>query len=171
MDREEIEVWLERDEAQSRPYRADRLHRLTEILKIPENGMLFFGGRETYQAFTELRLAYVHGLFMTVVLLVLLLIERHLAGQLYVANIEAAKSMRMEDLIAEALKNNILTQNEGVLLNQLRLHRNAYTHFRPPMNRSSSLRRSIELPFDDLLESDAIACIQVLSDLVERRHI
>ena len=164
-DEELIEVWLEADEARSRPFRAKRLRKLVEILEIPDRGLLFFGGMETMQAFTELRLAYIHGLFLAVVLQVLLIIERNLAGHLYAKGIEEAKQMRLEKLLTSAVEHGYVTQDEARIFDRLRSIRNAYTHFRAPGHASSSLQRAIEsdLPFHDLLEADATDSILALA--------
>jgi len=70
----ELQNWLEQDEAGSRSYRAERLAKLLAV--IPEEEMVFFGGLASAQAYTEIRLSYIHGLYLSTVLLALACIEQ-----------------------------------------------------------------------------------------------
>src|SRR3954447_27029795 len=138
------EQWLYEEDSKSRPFRAERLRELLEIFPIPESGMLTFGGFETATALTEVRLAYVDGLYLSVILLSLAVLERHFAGMLYSKGLESAKRMKVEDLLKRAKKEGVLGPDEEADFEQLRQLRNSYAHFRDSLHEFSSLQRSIK---------------------------
>jgi hypothetical protein len=158
------EQWLQEDDRESRPFRAERVREVNELFPIPEGGLITFGGLETMTALVEARLAYVNELYLCTVLSTLAVTERHLAGMLYAKGLESAKRMSFEDLLKCAKKDGFFNPEEESDLEQFRHLRNAYAHFREPLHKLSSVRRSIkdDLPFEDLLHRDAQAALRLL---------
>jgi hypothetical protein len=161
MNGDQLAHWLEQDDAESRPHRAQRAKQVLDSITFPESGFLFFGGMETSQSFTEARLAYVNGLYLATVLLALVVAEQKLAGTLYAAGVEKAKKLKLEDLLSVSLEERLITQGEHELLNKLRGIRNAYSHYRPLSHPSKLARRSISTgaAMEDVLKEDALTMI------------
>ena len=152
MNEDQLAHWLEQDDAGSRPHRAQRAKQVLDSIAFPESGFLFFGGMEASQSFTEARLAYVNGLYLATVLLVLVIVEQELAGTLYAAGVEKAKKLRLEDLPSMSFEERFITQGEHELLNELREIRNAHSHYRPLSHPSNLARRSMKIgaPMEDI---------------------
>lgn len=164
----ELQDWLEQDEAISRPYRAERLKKLLAV--IPEEEMVFFGGLASAQAYTEIRLAYIHGLYLSTVLLALACIEQELAGVLHIRGTDSAANARLEKLLKESLTRGIITTGEFQTFDHLREVRNSYTHFRSPTDRTAWARRAMatDTPIDDVLEADATSALSALGSFINR---
>jgi hypothetical protein len=84
-------------------------------------------------------------------------LERHFAGMLYAKGLESAKRMSCEDLLKRGKEVGIFNPEEESDLERFRHLPNAYAHFREPLHKLSSVRRTIkdDLPFEDLLYRDA----------------
>jgi len=164
----ELQDWLEQDEALGRPYRAERLAKLLAV--IPEEEMVFFGGLASAQAYTEIRFAYIHGLYLSTVLLALACIEQELAGVLHIQGIDSAANARLEKLLKESLTRCIITTEEFQTFDHLREVRNSYTHFRSPTDRMAWARRAMatDTPTDDVLEADATSALSALGSFLDR---
>ena len=162
-DLTELITWLETDEAASRESRARRLSHLLEAIQVPEDG-LFLQGENSLQAFEEVRLAYIHGLYLATVLLSLTFIEREVAGRLYAAGWEKAKKAKLEDLLLKAHECNLVSDRDRETLQKLRDIRNSYAHFRPPDDGSSTTRRTVaqNLTANEVFLKDAEQAIKVL---------
>ena len=156
--------------AASRPYRVARMREMLTAFAPLEAGFGFHG-LASAQMFAELRLAYMHGLYLSTVLLVLGCLEHELAGALYAAGWDKAASARLEALVAESERRGFITVAEAAAFNRLRATRNAHAHFRAPGSRSTLMRRMVD---DDqephaLLQSDARLAIGVLGSYLARR--
>jgi hypothetical protein len=167
----DLEKWLEDDEARSRPYRAVRLDTLLGAFGSREEGALFWGGSSSFQAFVELRLAYIHGLYFATVLLALASIEQEIAGSLHAAGLNDAANMSLLSLLAAARDRGIITKKEFTAFNKLREVRNAYAHFRAPTSPTHVARRALagNTSSDALLESDARQGLKALASFIVRR--
>jgi hypothetical protein len=129
-----------------------------------------FGGLASAQAYTEIRLAYIHGLYLSTVLLALACIEQELAGALHIRGMESAANARLEKLLKEGLTTGIITTEEFQTFDHLREVRNSYTHFRPPTHRTAWARRAMatDTPIDDILEADAAGALSALGSFLNR---
>jgi hypothetical protein len=167
----EAQDWLEKDEAKSRPHRAERLTMLLTTLPIPEDGLLMFGGMGSAQAFTEIRLAYIHGLYLSTVLLALACIELELAGALYAAGIDRAVKARLEWLLAQSRARGIITDQEFKTFDHLRTIRNSYTHYRAIADSAAWERRAMttDTPIHEILEVDAEDALAALGSYMARK--
>jgi hypothetical protein len=163
--------WLEADDASSREFRARRLASLLEALSPSEEGMGFWGGMSAAQSFTEMRLAYMHGLYLSTVLLALACIEQELAGMLHVDQWEKAKAARLEGLLREGRDRQLVSEGEFEAFQHLRDVRNAYAHYRDLNHQSAWVRRAInqDMPLEDVLEADALQAVQMLGTFLRRR--
>jgi hypothetical protein len=164
----ELQDWLAQDEAVSRSHRAERLAKLLAVL--PEEEMVFFGGLASAQAYIEIRLAYIHGLYLSTVLLALACIEQELAGALHIRGMDSAANAKLEKLLTEGLTLGIITSGEFQTFNRLREVRNSYTHYRPPTHRTAWARRAMatDIPIDDILEADAVGALSALGAFIDR---
>ena len=143
MDPEELKeliAWLETDEAKTREVRAHRLFYLLEAIRVPEHGLLF-NGDGSVQAFDEVRLAYLHGLYLATVLLSLALIENEIAGELYAAGWEDAAEVGFKALLSEAHTRHWVSDWNQKILERLDDIRNSHAHFRPLDFKAPSVKR------------------------------
>ena len=166
----ELVAWLEADEASSHESRAHRLRHLLKAIQPPEEGM-FFQGEESLYSFGEVRLAYIHGLYLATVLLSLSCIEREVAGRLYGASWEEAKGASLEKLLSKAQEQGIISDAESDTFQHLRRVRNSYAHFKPPLHSSSLTCRALNqnvLP-SEVLIADAQKAVEALGSFFKRR--
>ena len=172
MDIEELITWLEDDEATSRESRAIRLRHLLGVVQPPEDG-IWFQGKTSLQAFEEVRLAYIHGLYLATVLLSLTCIEREIAGRLYAAGWEEAKEARLKDLLSKARKQEMISDQELNTLHRLRRIRNSRTHFHPPGASSSMSSRMVKqnMLANEVFKKDAERAIEALGRFFEGRGL
>src|SRR5271166_2812938 len=108
---------------------------------MPESGVVMFGGMGSAQALTEIRLAYIHGLYLSTVLLALVCIERELAGILHIGGDDRAAKDRLEQLLTNGRAEGIITDREFQIFNDLREIRNSYAHFRAIADHTAWERR------------------------------
>ena len=167
----ELITWLDGDEGKSRPYRARRLARLLEVVTIPSNGIMFWGGSNSAQCFTELRLAFIHGLYLATVLLALAFIEQEIAGLLHAAGWDGAQSSPLEKLLRKARQQSVITEGEYKSFERLRVVRNAYAHFRHFNHPTAWHNRALsaETDLDGILEADVDGAIQALGTFITRQ--
>src|SRR5262245_21775686 len=153
----DLMAWLAADEAKSRPYRAERLALLLEHFGSEERGMLFHGGIVPAHAFQELRLCYLHGLFISCVVVAQIVIEHTLAGMLRMGGRDDLEGASFKKLLEEAEADGLISAAEYDAFDELRQLRNPYTHSKPPMHESSVGCRTAETgshPWD-LFKEDA----------------
>ena len=167
---EELIAWLETDEGATREWRARRLSHLLEAIQVLEYPIPFRGELSS-RSFEEVRLAYIHGLYLATVLLSLACIEREVAGRLYEAGWNMAKDASLNELLLEAHDFGILSGAELDTFQHLRKIRNSYGHFRPPFHRSSLAHRSVEQGelSGDVMKTDAKQAIEALGSFFGRQ--
>ena len=169
MTHDEILLWLEADEAKSRPYRVQRIEMLLD--RFGNDGyMQFFGGIVSAQAFEEMRLAFLNGLYISCVVVSQIIIEHLLAGMFSMTGREDLEGAGFQKLITEALAAELISQEEFEELDHLRNLRNPYTHSKPMMHQSCFVRRAAEAnvhPFD-LFKQDAETALDIVSGLLLR---
>lgn len=167
---DELSAWLERDEAGSRPYRAHRLKVMLEIFESSEEYIRFSGGEDAFSAFNELRLAFIHGLYFTTVVLTLSCIEQELAGALFARGSNEALKATLEKLMKQALEIGEIDCAMFDQINKVRGARNAYVHFREPLHADGLAMRSLESqrPAHELKEEEAIDSLRLLAAFISR---
>ena len=166
----ELIAWLETDEAASRERRAHRLRHLLEAIQMPKEG-LSFRGEASLHSFDEVRLAYIHGLYLATVLLSLACIEREVAGRLYTVGWEEAKDAGLEKLISKAHERGIISDAEADTFQHLRSIRNSHAHFKLPLHSSSLTCRALDqnlLP-NEVMMIDAQKAVEALGSFFGRR--
>ena len=128
----EFTIWLETDDAKSRPTRVRRLYDLLDILPVPSDGLSFLGGEASRICFDEVRRCYLDGSYMAVVVLCLAYVERELAAALYSAGWEEAKKAPLGAVLEKAHKGGVLSELEWRTYEELARLRNSHAHFRAP---------------------------------------
>lgn len=166
----ELFAWLEADEAASRPYRTNRLKLLLEIFSSEQSNVLFQGGEDSYHIYLEMRLAFIHGLYFSVIVLALSCIEHELAGALYGQGLNDSARASLENLLNTAREVGLIDSVLYGRINSLRDIRNARAHFRPPLHPKGTVRRALqlELPTHDLSEREAVDALRVLAVFMAR---
>ena len=160
--------WLARDEEGSRHYRAERLKELLSIFESQKTHVLFWGGTVSHQSYMELRLAFIHGLYLSTVLLTLACIEQELAGTLHGEGDNEAAKMNLETLLQTARSRGYVNQNLFSEINALRSIRNSYAHYRPPGDKRHYMQRALKRTdvSNDLSKDDALRALHTLAQLL-----
>jgi hypothetical protein len=169
MTNEEILKWLETDEAGSRPDRVDRMHVLLD--RFGQGGYtLFPGGIVPVQAFEEMRLAYLNGLYISCVVVSQIIIEHILAGMFEMADRNDLEGTGFQKLTSEALAAGFITAEEFDRLDKLRRLRNPYTHSKPIMHQNCFIRRAAESGTHpvEVFRQDAETALDAVSALLSR---
>ena len=168
-DLETTEEWLRHEDEACFD---DRLLRLEwQASKVPTSqDWLFHGGLVTKNLFEEARYCFVYGQFLASVLLGLAYIEITLAALSYAAGSNTAARADFSELLKRALNNGALTIQEYEELELIRKKRNAYAHFRKPLDKESIEYRALhqdDMPYD-VIEEDARAVMNVALHFVEK---
>ncbi len=152
-----ITDWLKLQDEQSLGSRTRRLSYVMEVIQVPPGTFGRFHGEISYLCYEEVRLAYIHGLYLATVLLSLSYVEHQLAGQFHGAGESWVKDARLEKLLEEAYQRGMLSDEEFKVFDDLRGIRNSYAHFRHPGHATGLLNRSVDqnaLP-RDVMKADA----------------
>jgi hypothetical protein len=165
---DELFAWLEADEAKSRPYRTNRLKLLLEIFSSKESNVMFHGGEDSYRMYLELRLAFIHGLYYSVIVLALSCIEHELAGALYAQGFDSSARASLENLLISAQDEGLIDSLLCERINGMRNIRNARAHFRVPLHPTGTVRRALQedTGIDELLEQDAVTALRLLAAFI-----
>jgi len=132
--------------------------------------MLFFGGVVPAQAFEEMRLAYLNGLYISCVVVCQIIVEHILAGFFEMANRTDLEGAGFQKLTEAGLADGYISQEEFAGLDHLRRLRNPYTHSKPIMHHTCFIRRAAETgnPPAQLFKQDAETALTVVSRLLSR---
>jgi hypothetical protein len=166
----ELRVWLEADEAKSRPHRAKRLQSLLEIFSTNESEVMFRGRTVSFSIYTELRLAFIHGLFLTTFILALACIEQELAGALYARGTNQAARDTLDNLLRESLAIGEIDAPLFESITKLKDLRNSTAHYRPPLHEKGAVRRAIreDKLLHELSLEEATFALTVLASFINR---
>src|SRR5688572_6824791 len=113
-------AWLESDEAESRPYRAERLRLLLEHYGEDGTIRLFPGGPVSALAFEEARLAFLHGVFLGCVMLCQTCVEHMLAGIFRMSGRDDLDRVPFQKLLLAAKTERFISESEFALFERLR---------------------------------------------------
>lgn len=168
---DEITEWVKSDEDRSRPRRVRRHRELLELLPMPPESLSFPGGDESVICLDEIRLCYVQGLDLAVVLLCLAYVEREVAANLYAAGWNGASKATLPQLLDRGFDDGLLAFTECKTIRGLADVRNSYAHFRVPGDRSSLMHRAVEENSfgTEVLAKDAKRAVGVIAGLVRRQ--
>lgn len=167
---DQFTAWLEEDDSQSRPYRAQRLRLLVKEYGSAEGIRLFHGGPMSAIAFEEARQAYLHGLFAACTIMCQVCLEHMLAGIFRAAGRDDLDRATFKMLLREARDDEIVSEDEFTLFDRLRTLRNPYAHPRTPTGKGSIISRAFEreIAIEDLPVQDAEFAITALLRLCRR---
>ena len=168
----ELTGWLEQDEADSRSYRAERLQSLLDIFSVNEAEVMFQGGMTSHSIYMELRLAFIHGLFLTTLILTIACIEQELAGALYARGLNRASRDTLDNLLRQASTHGEIDQTLFQEIDTLKNLRNATAHYRPPLHETSAVGRALQKnePVFELSVKDAVFALKVLAAFINRHR-
>jgi hypothetical protein len=160
--------WLTGEDRSGSSDRLARLNWLAEAAPSVEAHWTFPGGLLAKSLFEETRYCFVYGQFLATTLLGLAYIEVTFAAILYGAGRGDLERASLSKLLREALKSGWLTRDEFDTLNGIRQRRNAYTHFRKPLDESGLEFRALaedEFPYG-IVEQDARSAMEAVFRLV-----
>jgi hypothetical protein len=170
MNDADIVKWLKAGDRVSHAPRLVRARKLVNDWKLYDFEYLLHGGADSAQALHELKLTFLFCCNLSTILLVLIIIEKEIAGLLYLVGLEDAVKMRLESLLQRALQMQCISQKEFDTFNRLRDIRNSYSHFRLPTHSSTTMMRAVErriIP-DDVFEQDAFDATEALVGFLHR---
>ena len=121
---------LQCNDFQDFPGRLARFREIDEWFQVPPGGVSLGPDFESGIALSEARFAYVNGLWLSAILMSMTAIERHLAWRLESMEHSHVKNLTVQKLIELALCANFITKKQADDINDLRIYRNAYAHFR-----------------------------------------
>ena len=136
---------------------------------MPQEGLTFVGGEESAICLAEIRLCYVQGLNLAVVLLCLAYVERELAARLYAGGWSTAKGARLTELLERAYEEGLLSAVDRRTYQDLARVRNSYAHFRGPGDPTSLLQRVVDenVLGAEVIAKDAARAIGAMAGLVK----
>lgn len=94
----------------------------------PPTDMLLGGGFQAYLALNEIKLCYIEGFYLAVVLLAQIFIENSLGGSYIIGGDDEIAEKGFKKLIDKALTDNLINDDLSVKLQELRKMRNLYVH-------------------------------------------
>ena len=167
----EMEAHLEQRDSESRSIRVERFRTVAKIFDFAEEGIGLWGGSGSAQTFSEMRFAYMDGLFLTTTLLAVACAEQEIAGMLHAAGDDSAATAHLSLLIDKALGARILDIAQVEELHNLRDIRNSYAHYRTLQHRGNWILRAVteEVDHAELLERDALLAMRVLAGFLKAR--
>ena len=146
------------------------MHVLLEL--FGQNGyMQFFSGMVPVQAFEEMRLAYLNGLYVSCVVVSQIVIEHIIAGMFSLFGRDDLEGVGFQKLTTEAVAVGFISQEEFEDLERLRRRRNPYTHSKPVMHPNGLIRRAVEANTHpvELFKLDAEAALRAVSRMLSRQ--
>ena len=165
----EAERWLIEEDSKQFGERLERLQWMVD--KIPAaDGWWFHGGLHARMLFEEMRYCFVYAQYLATVLVGLSFVETTLGALFFAAGRNDLQRASLERLIEESFKQGWITPEEFNELNTLREIRNAYTHFRPPLDETSIEVTALahDASPHKIAESDAAAVILVALGILDK---
>jgi hypothetical protein len=165
----EIAEWL--DERDKRTRQA-RIERARLVVDHESGGRLLLGGWVNLYAFEEARLAYVAGLDLAATVLAQIALEHYLSGALHL-NPEAELPRSYANVLLSAQTAGWISNPEYADLEELRLRRNPYVHYRSIADDDHPARHALvhDMTPDAMLEEDARKAITTLMRVFSRHPI
>ena len=162
---------LTMEDKNSRESRAHRLSYFMGVVQIPSGTFGKFPGAITHPCYEEVRLAYIHGLYLATVLLSLSYVEHQLANQLHEAGESGVNRAKPSELLEKAYQRGMLSRSEFDTFNDLRGIRNSYAHFRHPGHPTELSKRSRDQGArpHDVMKTDAERALRAFGSFQERQ--
>jgi hypothetical protein len=159
---------LETDDVKRRPERAKRLAMFDRIFQASPVG--FFGGRDSFGVYRELRSAFVEGLYLTTTMLAVSCVEKELGAKLHARGITDGGDISHGRLVEIAFALSEIDSALRECIMDLTSVRDAYASFRPPIQDAQTVSFHLHhrLGIHELAEHDASDALQVLVELLAR---
>jgi len=140
----------------------------------PSGGLLFLGGTQAALALDEIKLCYIDGYYLAVVLLAQIFIESSLGGSYILGGDEGIAEKGFKKLIDRALADNFITGELATEFQELRKMRNPYVHPRAGAGEGTIMGRMVEKfksgkvyeSITDFAKDDAERAIQIVVDFL-----
>ena len=147
--------------AGTRQSRARRCNYILQLIEADKGGIRCWGGPLADESIHEVRMAYIHGLWLTTVLMSLAFIEHEVGARLVAIGCHDGKLKELKKILKAAKQHGILTTAEFNTFEDLRDNRNSYTHFRSFYKRYS-FRKT-----DDRREDDEFKALNSVTETME----
>ena len=140
----------------------------------PSGGLLLFGGHQAALALDEIKLCYIEGYYLAVVLLAQIFIESSLGGSYIVTGNEVMATKGFKKLANRALVDNLINDELATKFEELRKMRNPYVHPRAGAGEGTIMGRMVEKfkngqvyeSITDFAKDDAERAIQIVVDFL-----
>ena len=164
--------WLSNEDSKCCEDRLSRLNWLAANSPAAEI-WAFPGGLHAKSLFEEARYCFVYAQFLATILVGLAYIELTLAALFYGAGRNDLERAQLAVLLAEAHGEGVIEVREFQDLERIRKIRNAYAHFRRPLDQGSLEYRSIleDMAPYDVIEQDATTVMSAALRMVARNAI
>lgn len=165
------EEWLDNEEHRCRD---DRLERLKWIMqKYPKiDGQMFYGGIKSYYLFEEARYCFVYGQYIASTMLSLSYIENTLGSIFYAGRRNDLERASLADLLKQANKERLISDQEFIVFDKVRKIRNPLTHFRKPNKEDLELQSFARgMNTYEMLEEDAKVALTASFRIMEKFYI
>ena len=168
---------LEGTDKYTRELRARGLGYVRGLIR-PEPAFQYCGGPISVAAINEARVAYVHGLYLSTILLAVAFVEHEITARLVMAGgVDLGGRPDLHKILCTARGRGVLTPEEFSALDDLRQNRNPYTHYRSFEERNSY--RKTDEPGEhnefkspshvtDRMEPDARKALETVESLLGR---
>ena len=165
------EQWLDNED---RKCKDDRLQRLKWIMnQYPKiDDPLFWGGVKSYYLFEEARYCFVYGQYLASTMLSLSYIENTLGSIFYAGGRNDLQRASLANLLKEAKKEGLISEQEFIVFDKVRKIRNPLTHFRRPDDKDLDLQAFKKgLNLYEMLEEDAKLALKANFRIMEKFYI
>jgi hypothetical protein len=110
----------------------------------PPTDMLLGGGFQAFLALNEIKLCYIEGFYLAVVLLAQIFIENSLGGSYIIGGDDEIAEKGFKKLIDKALTDNLVNDELAAKLQELRKMRNPYVHPKAGAGAGTIMGRIVE---------------------------
>lgn len=152
--------------------KVERLRMLEDVYaaELTADHLMVPGGEPALEVLREARWSFVHGSFVSTVLLCQVLVEQLLTAAIYMGGEDLSKRVSFSHVLERGRVLGYVSDKDVSDIRQLIDLRNPLTHFRPPLDSTSYSVRALgqgESP-TDLMQRDSISAIRLAVRMLGR---
>lgn len=151
-----------------------RFRYITDIgMRLGSAGTMIPGGEIAYGAWVEARSSFVHGNFISTIILCQSMCEIILASHLHISLVTEIKNkIQFRETVQLCLRHNIIDKDDAHEIDRLMAIRNPLTHYRDVNDPSSphGRFRTSGIPFSENLQNDAWFAIGFATKILSKKE-